>query len=328
MAPVRGTTYRTSVLAAAAVCALTVTACGGDDSSDTDGARAAPASSEFPAADGRTLDQLYADSNPGDLVVSPAQSVFTEGRNRFGFAVFTVDHQQITDADVAIYAAPGPDAPAQGPFTARVESLATDPAFTAQTTSEDPDAAKAVYVTDLMLDKPGQWQLIALVRRGDEVSSSRLLGSAAVDPHDPIPALGEQAPRVHTPTVDDVGDVSEIDTRVPHDTMHDVDLVDALGKKPVVLEFATPALCQSRVCGPVVDVAEQVKADHPDVAFIHMEIYEDNDPNQPPREQVRAYHLKSEPWLFVIDRNGRIDTRIEGAFSVDELEAAVDRVVG
>ena len=59
--------------------------------------------------------------------------------------------------------------------------------------------------------------------------------------------------------------------------MHDVDFADVVGKEPVVLLFATPALCQSRVCGPVVDVAEQVKRDRgDDAAFIHMEIYEDN----------------------------------------------------
>ncbi len=63
--------------------------------------------------------------------------------------------------------------------------------------------------------------------------------------------------------------------------MHDVDLADVVGKKPVVLLFATPALCVSRVCGPVVDIAEQVKSEvGDDVAFIHMEIFTDNDPNQ------------------------------------------------
>ena len=36
------------------------------------------------------------------------------------------------------------------------------------------------------------------------------------------------------------------------DTVQD-DFADVLGTKPVVIVFATPALCQSRVCGPVVD---------------------------------------------------------------------------
>ena len=109
--------------------------------------------------------------------------------------------------------------------------------------------------------------------------------------------------------------------------MHDIDFADVVGEKPIVLLFATPALCTSRVCGPVVDVAEQVKREvGDDAAFIYMEIYNDNDPNKGPRPQVQAYNLTSEPWLFVIDADGKIDTRIEGAFSVAELQAAVDRV--
>src|SRR5438094_387880 len=62
-----------------------------------------------------------------------------------------------------------------------------------------------------------------------------------------VPDVGERAPRVHTPTVADVGgDQSKVDTRSPAGTMHDVDLYDVLGRKPVILVFATPALCQSR----------------------------------------------------------------------------------
>jgi hypothetical protein len=106
--------------------------------------------------------------------------------------------------------------------------------------------------------------------------------------------------------------------------MHDQDYAEVIWRKPVVLLFATPALCQSRVCGPVVDVAEQVKRDFGDqVAFIHMEVYNDNDLNKGSRPQFQAFNLQTEPWLFVIDRKGVIRTAIEGAFSVPELEQAV-----
>ena len=65
-----------------------------------------------------------------------------------------------------------------------------------------------------------------------------------------------------------------------------------LGKKPIVLLFATPLLCQSRVCGPVVDIAEQVKASSgDDVDFIHMEIYNDNAIDKGFRPQMAAFHL-------------------------------------
>jgi hypothetical protein len=101
-----------------------------------------------------------------------------------------------------------------------------------------------------------------------------------------------------------------------------------LGKKPVVFIVATPALCQSRVCGPDVDVAEQVKAELGDkVAFIHQEVYRDNQVNKGLRPQLIKWRLASEPWIFVIDRNGLISSRIEGALSVPELRAAVEKVL-
>jgi hypothetical protein len=150
----------------------------------------------------------------------------------------------------------------------------------------------------------------------------------------PVPSVGDRAIRTHTPTVASVaGDVKKIDTRVPPDDMHDVDLVDALKRhRPVVLLFATPALCQSRVCGPVTDVAEQVKSEYHDrVDFIHMEVYKDNDPNKGVRPQMLAWACAfghcHEPFLFVIDRRGRVTARIEGAFSASELKAAVRKAL-
>ena len=41
---------------------------------------------------------------------------------------------------------------------------------------------------------------------------------------------------------------------------------------------------------------------------------------------MQAYDLPSEPWLFVIDREGKVSTVIEGAFSVEELTRAVEQV--
>jgi hypothetical protein len=312
-------------LTGAAVLALAAPGCGGDDPG-AETTAPAPEAASFPAPENNSLEDLVADATPADdLVVSPAGQVFTEGRNRFGFGVFTVDREQVTDAEVAIYAASASSGEVRGPFPARAESLETEPAFTAENTASDPDAAKAVYVTDLQLDELGEWRLVALINRDGELAAARV-PSIVIRERDSVPGSGDPAPRVHTPTADEVASIEEIDTRIPPGTMHDDDLADVLGKQPVVLLFATPALCQSRVCGPVVDIAEQVKRDRgEDAAFIHMEIYEDNKPPRL-RPQVEAFGLPTEPWLFVIDCEGRIDTRIEGAFSATELEAAIDRV--
>lgn len=322
----RSRTPLAASLLAALLAAFALSACGSDDSDDDTTATPAPSASDFPDPDGRTTEEIYASATPTDqLVIAPTGEVFNEGENRFGFGVFTPGHEQVTDAEVAIYAGP-PNGPAEGPYPARVESLETDPEFTAQTTSGDPDAAKAVYVTDIDIDKPGEWRLVALVREGDTYQSVRI-PSLVVGKESKVPQPGDSAPSIHTPTADEVGDLDEIDTRDPHDTMHEADFADVLGEKPVVLLFATPLLCQSRVCGPVVDVAEQVKSEFGDeVEFIHMEVFEDNEIEKGIRPQVADFNLRTEPWLYVIDSDGKVSTAIEGAFSVDELEQAVEEV--
>jgi hypothetical protein len=347
------------LLAAAALAA----GCGGDsDSSSSTGATAAgkpaPPKSAFPSADGKTLREIVkAADTPAELVVSPAALAFHRGSNTYPFGVFRPDRSQIDDAEVALYIARVPatkpggggtakngkqqkgavaraniealEAPAVGPYPAAIESLTTQPAYRAQTTTSDPDAATVVYKTDLDFPSDGEWRIAALIKQGDEVAAT-LLSSASVGEFKGVPKVGQEAPRIHTPTASDVGgDLSRITTRIPPDTQNHVDYADALGKEPIVLLFATPQFCQSRVCGPVVDVAEQVKEQYGDeAAFIHMEIYKDNDPSKGVRPQVRAFHLPSEPWLFAIDRDGVIRGEIEGAFGVDAVTRLVKEVTG
>jgi hypothetical protein len=94
---------------------------------------------------------------------------------------------------------------------------------------------------------------------------------------------------------------------------------------PFVVTFATPKFCSSRTCGPVVDVVEDVSrrlADE-DVRFIHVEVFEDNDPAKGFNRWMQEWDLPTEPWTFLVDADGRIAARFEGTVSVHELEQAV-----
>ena len=315
-------------------CALVAAGCGGggDDSSSNAPPQATP--DQFPKAQGKTLAQLRADLPKAGPVLAPTGSYFVSGTSRLGFGLFTTSRAQITNATAAVYIAPVGGGKAEGPFVAKYESLEVRPQFESQTTSQDPQAAKTLYVAKVPFTKPGRYQVLGMARLGDRLVAATQAGPPSIvvpKANDPVPGVGATPPHIHTPTETDVaGDLSKIDTRVPHDKdMHQLDFADELGKKPIVLVFATPLLCQSRVCGPVVDVAEQVKSEVGDsVDFIHMEIYNDNQVAKGFRPQVGAFHLPTEPWLFVIDRHGKIATRIEGAFSADELQAAVKKVQG
>jgi hypothetical protein len=308
-----------------------VAGCGGSDNGTGSRSKPAPAASEFPSAQGMTLRQIVLSAKGGQgPVVSPAAGYFHLGTNRFPFGVFTTGRQQITNATVALYAAPGRgvDGQAIGPFPARIEDLTTKPSFQAKTTADDPAAAQVAYVSDIPFDQPGPWEFAALIKSGGSFQYSLLPSPNPVGDY-PMPQVGQKTPGIHTLTAGEVSNISQIDTRVPPDDMHSDDFADVVGKKPVVLLFATPALCQSRVCGPVTDIAEQVKQQYGDkVAFIHQEIYNNNRINDGPRPQMIAFHQNTEPWAYVIDRTGKVSTVLQGPFSVQELQSAVQKVAG
>jgi hypothetical protein len=321
---------RSSALALLVAVSFALGACGGggDGSDSGTGSAAAkvPSMTHFPKPRGRTMNELTSSINPGPVLASSV-SELTPGKNRFGFGLFDRQRRQITEAPAAIYIARGPDKPASGPYAARWESMKTKARFLSKGVQTDPDAAKTVYAADVDFKGPGKYIVVVLVRL-----DNRLVGGATdvkVVKKRKVPGVGDKPPLIHTPTKADVGgDLSQIDTREPHSTMHEVDFADVYGKKPIVYIVSTPALCQARVCGPVLDIAEQVKAERKkDAEWIHMEVYNDNDLRKGFRPQLVTWNMTTEPWVFTIDKKGRIAARIEGAFSADELNKAVDAAV-
>ena len=307
---------------------LTLLLLNGCGSSSGESSRPAPSASEFPSAQGKTIEELLKDSGakPTKLVIAPTAPTLAVGENRYAFGVFTRGNEQVDGAEVALYFAKSETGPVTGPLPARVETLEVKPAYRAA--EEDPDQAKNVYVVPKVdFDRKGPWVAVAMIKGKEGLEASRVPSPVAGD--NSVPEVGDKAPLIHTPTAADVGgDLAKIDTRIPHDQMHEVDFADVVGKEPIVLVFATPALCQSRVCGPVVDVAQQVADEYKGKAdFIHMEVYNDNDLSKGIRPQLRAFHLETEPWTFLIDRDGVIRGRIEGAYGVAELEQAMRTIV-
>ncbi len=312
--------------------ALLPAACGGGEDSAEAPRPAAPpqpaTAADFPKPGGQTLSALRRGLDPGP-VLAPSVSLLEPGKNRFGFALFDRDRKQITNAPAAVYIAPKAGGKVRGPFPARYESLAVEREFASQSTTADPDAAQSVYVAEVPFERAGSYEVLGVARLDGRLVAAEPVypnGQAlAVAEQDTVPDVGDPAPRTSTDTLESVGGaVEKIDTRVPPGTMHDENFADVVGKKPALLFFATPALCMSRVCGPVIDVAEQVKSRYEgDAVFIHQEIYKDNAIEKGFRPQVGEWGLPTEPWAFAVDRQGKVAARLEGAFSARELEEAL-----
>jgi hypothetical protein len=351
MAPMRAHRFAPGLVCLLACGSLALAGCGSSDSSSHVNPEAeagksvpAPAKSTFPAPEGRTLKEFVTSettAKTGIQVTPSAEAFYPGAASRYPFLVSEkpvkgAEGKEIPDAEVAIYYAEAPQKakaspwrePAIGPFPARIETLATEPGFQGETTTEDPTVASVVYSAALPLSTEGKYKPIALIKQNGGFSEETLR-TINVGEFDKIPRPGEKAPLIQTPTAASVGgDLAKLSTRVPPDTMNEVNYAEVLGKEPILLLFTTPKFCQSRVCGPAVDVAEQAQQKYKGKAnFIHMEIYNDNDPAKGVRPQVRRFHLPTEPWLFAINREGVVSAAIEGAVGTELMDKTVERVI-
>jgi hypothetical protein len=148
------------------------------------------------------------------------------------------------------------------------------------------------------------------------------------------PAVGDAAPRsVQATTATEP--LAEIDSSSPpRPAMHNITIADAIASgMPGVVAFATPAYCTSRVCAPVMDtVMDPLAEEYGERAhFIHVEPYVLRDLRNGFRftdtAVLREWQLPSEPWIFVLDGDGRIAAKFEGVTALDEVRDALERVL-
>ena len=315
--------------------------CGGDDGASDDpvsrvpkegglqeNVRAAsePDASAFPAVEGKTLNEVAEEvKGAGSTEVGLATSVFTVGKDRLAFGMID-DQGQFVYGPTAVYMAPTPDDPAQGPFAAPADVLITEGRYRSQQAAEESDPFAAVYQADVEFSQKGPWAILVVTQTGNTFVAAPTRVEVSTKKADEIPDVGEPAPKVATDTLASVGGDEELlDTRTPPSDMHERSFDEVVGEKPVALLFSTPQLCQSRVCGPVTDIALQMKAEYgDDIEFIHQEVYVDNVPNAGLREPLQAFRLRTEPWLFVVGADGKVTARLKGLFGLKSFEDALN----
>lgn len=279
-----------------------------------------PALNEFPAAHGRSLQEL------GALVKSSAQfggatGTFTPGVRRLALAL-NASSGAFIYAPTAVYIAKSPTSPATGPILAPADPMGVAPEYRSEQNA-GPGGIQAIYAAHIPVPRSGTYTVLTLTRTPSGLIGAP--GEVAVAASSPIPDVGQRPPAIATDTPASTGgNVHLLTTRIPPENMHSVSFNQVLGKRPLALLFSTPQLCISRVCGPVTDIAVSLQNEFAGrITFIHEEVYVDNQPSKGLRPQLKAFHLETEPWLFTINRQGIITTRLEGAFGVNEVRAAL-----
>ncbi|MGO9954403.1 MAG: hypothetical protein ACLP50_00205 [Solirubrobacteraceae bacterium] len=285
------------------------------------GAAEHPTVGQFPEARGRTLQQLTELGRFG-AQLGAATGTFTPGARRFAFGV-NASSGAFIYAPTAVYIATSANSPAQGPFLAPADPMSVASQFRSAE-NRGPGGIRAIYWTDVPLPHAGTYAVLSLTRTPGGLIASP--GEIAVAPSSPVPQVGQRPPAIMTDTLATVhGDVALLTTRTPPEQMHAVSFKDELGRRPIALLFSTPALCTSKICGPVTDILVSLQHEYAGrITFIHQEVFADNDPAKGLRSQMQAFHLQTEPWLFTVNSHGIIAARLEGAFGVNEARGALE----
>ncbi len=266
--------------------------------------------------DAQSLEALW--RAPGeDVAVVPATADFGPGTVRYAFLVVDGQGRVVTRPTARIWVARGRTEKPFARTLARSESIGVG--------EVEPGEPAELFVTQLELKKPGTYWLLAEPVGGRKIQA---IGNVVVKSRTAAPAVGAPAVASRTPTLENAT-LEELTTaRTPDPELYRTSIAAALGaKSPFVVAFATPKYCTSRTCGPVVDVVSAVRRRHAGspIRFLHVEIFEGNDPTKGENEWVREWQLPSEPWVFVVGTDGTVRERFEGTVSVRELDDAVER---
>ena len=267
---------------------------------------------------GQSLEALSQAHGLKTVALTPGDADFSTGPVRYSFLVVADDGRPIEKPTAQVWIARGFKQKPYARATAHLEKIG--PPGTA-----DGADAPAIYVVHLRMPAPGTYWVLAKPQGAKIVG----LGNPVVRESTSSPAVGARALGSVTPTLASThGRLAPLTTS-PHPDrglyMRSV-AQELAAHRPFVVAFATPKFCTSRTCGPVVDVVSYVRKRlaRSGIGFIHVEVYDHNDPSRGYNRWMKQWRLQSEPWVFLVGRDGRIKAKFEGSLSVGELRDAIE----
>ena len=196
-----------------------------------------------------------------------------------------------------------------------------------------PVGEAGVYTVEVVFDRPGRWGLGISA----DVDGRPRKGSISFEVAETsaAPAVGSPAPRSASKTARDGADLDELTTDPePEPALYHMTIAEAVDSgRPSLVAFATPAYCTTSTCGPQLRVVKQLMREYAEgVNFIHVEVWDnphdiDGDlSNGRLSPTLAEWGLVTEPWTFILDREGVVSAKFEGFVTTEELTDALDAV--
>ena len=268
-----------------------------------------------------------------DIVPIIVSTELAVGPNRFLVSLVDRENQLLASPDL--------------PVRLRFFDLAADPN---EPVTETParfqwmvENELGLYVAPAEFDRAGDWGVELIAGGGGRAPERSTRVLFQVREESSTPSIGEKVPASDTPTAADAKAIRSISTdSAPDPDFYRLSIADAVkAGKPFLVVFSTPAFCQTRACGPALEIAKEAATPYKErVNFVHVEPYrlamQDGQlqPELDARGQFQAvpaveeWGLPTEPYLFVVNADGTLAAKFQGVASKEELTEALDQVAG
>jgi len=199
---------------------------------------------------------------------------------------------------------------------------------------------RRLYRARVPLGSVGEWSLDVVA----EIEGVLRAGTASLEvaPDMGTPALGALVPGGETPTMRDAHSLMHHISSDPEPltAFYTWSLDDALVQhQPTVFVMDSYAFRPNAACGGALGILHEVFIDYPGLTIIHAEPWHmamgtdghmlELDPPEGPAvltDYAEAWGITEPPWVFIIDREGRLQAKFTGVIGSDELRAAITSV--
>jgi hypothetical protein len=288
-----------------------------------------------PAGSPTLVPTIDATANPSGITPALLTTDFVANEdNRFSVGLIDANRHLVKDATVHLrfytLGADGVTGTLRGEADADFFELNVAGAHAHDMSPEGADTSDDVsfYVVNTPFDVAGKWAVEVDVTPNDGSAPAKIQQTFTVKEKSDTPNIGEVPPASQNDTTATNPNPQSLCSRQPPCPLHDKVIADVLGKgRPLVVQFSTPAYCQTRFCGPVLEVLlAQVPKYQDRVDFIHIEVWQDV-LLQKYRQAMIEWHLATEPYTFFMGKDGRVVGKLEAIFSDEELTSYLDQLV-
>ena len=182
---------------------------------------------------------------------------------------------------------------------------------------------RTVFKTNINFDTAGYWEIISNYR------NSKASGVIDVKEKSNTLSVGENISSIKTPSLREK-EINELSTDInPNENLYKYSLDEALSKNiPIILSFSTPGLCVTATCAPQLSELKSLSNDYEEkIIIIHIEIWENFKEVMNSgdfslgilNKSVEAFGITSEPWTFLINKEGIVKNRYQGYVDSKEL---------